>query len=206
MNFTKKEINLLVSLNTPVKVQDFLNSIPFNFERDDVDTLKSPLRTLRENNAHCFEGALLGAYILSFYGHKPRVMYLKSTKHDFDHVVALFKINGYWGALSKTNHNVLRYREPIYKNVRELAMTYFHEYFLDNGLKTLRAYSDILDLSIYKKGQNKDWAISEKDLWFVDAKLDKLKHHNILLPSMLKKLRKADGVEIQAGKLLEYKK
>ena len=125
-DFTSTEIKYLKTLTTPAKVQDFLNAIPFNFEIDGKDTIKSPLRILRTWNAHCFEGALLGAYVLSLHGNKPMLLHLNSMKNDFDHVVALFKVNGYWGALSKTNHAVLRYREPVYKTVRELAMSYFH--------------------------------------------------------------------------------
>ncbi|MDQ5954717.1 MAG: hypothetical protein QG583_645 [Patescibacteria group bacterium] len=202
MNFTKGELKFLKSLNTPAKVQDYLNSLPFNFEYDGVDTIKSPLRVLREHNAHCFEGAILGAYILSLHKHKSLLMYLKTTKHDFDHVIAPFKIGKYWGALSKTNHNVLRYREPIYKDIRELAMSYFHEYFLDNGDKTLRQYSDILDLSKIKE----NWAIDKNDLWYIDKALDKMKHFDIVPKEVLKKLRKVDKIEVSASKREEYKK
>ncbi len=202
MNFTKGELKFLKSLDTPAKVQDYLNSIPFNFEYDGVDTIKSPLRSMRENNIHCFEGALLGAFILSLHKHKPRLLYLKTTKHDFDHVITPFKIGGFWGALSKTNHNVLRYREPIYKNIRELVLSYFHEYFLDNGDKTLRQYSDVLDLSKIKK----NWTEDENDLWYIDKALDKMKHFDIVPKEILKKLRKVDKIEVSAGKEEEYKK
>src|SRR5476649_1676152 len=115
-SFTKKEKEMLQKLNTPAKVQDFLNSLKFNFE-ETGETLKSPLFALRGKNAHCFEGALLGAYILSLHGFTPYLIHLKTTKEDYDHVVAPFKVGGLWGALSKTNHAVLRYREPIYKNI-----------------------------------------------------------------------------------------
>src|SRR3989344_9556108 len=125
-SFTPKEKILLKKLNTPAKVQDFLNSLEFNFEKRG-ETLKSPLLTLREGNAHCFEGALLGAYILSLRGFTPYLMHLKTIKGDYDHIVAPFKVGGFWGALSKTNHAVLRYREPIYRNIHELALSYFHE-------------------------------------------------------------------------------
>ncbi len=188
-------------LNTPAKVQDFLNSIPRNFEQDGVDTVKSPLRVLRENSAHCIEGAILGAYILSLHGHKPLLINLKSTKKDLDHVIAIFKEGKYFGALSKTNHAVLRYREPIYKNIRELAMSYFHEYFTDDGMKTLRAYSAPLNLNIFEDA----WPTAEIDLWGIDEELDKVKYYEIAPKSILKKLRKADKIEIKAGKITEYK-
>lgn len=198
--FAKKEKTLFKKLNTPAKVQDFLNTLRFNFEKRGA-TLKSPLSTLRGKNAHCMEGALLGAYILSLHGFKPYVMCLKAIKRDYDHVIAPFKIGRFWGALSKTNHSVLRYREPVYKNIRELAMSYFHEYFLDNGSKTLRKYSKLLNLNTFEK----NWALIEIDLWGIDQELDKIKYYNIL-PKHLKKLRRADKVEIKAGKIVEYKK
>ncbi|MCM2339293.1 MAG: hypothetical protein NDI62_02450 [Burkholderiales bacterium] len=185
-------------LNTPAKVQDFLNSLKFNFEKDGKNVIKSPIRVLREKNAHCIEGAILGAYVLSLHGYKPLILHLKTTKGDFDHMITPFKKDGLWGALSKTNHAVLRYREPVYKNIRELVMSYFHEYFLDNGNKTLRSYSIPLNLNIFEKG----WEVAEYDLWGIDDELDKIKHYNILSKTVLKNLRKVDKVEVEAGKIV----
>jgi hypothetical protein len=199
--FTKKEIALIQKLNTPAKVQDFLNSLRFNFEPNSA-SLKSPIYTMRANNAHCMEGALLGAYMLSRHGFKPYLMLLKAHKSDFDHVIAPFKIGGYWGALSKTNHAVLRYREPIYKTLRELALSYFHEYFLNDGTKTLRSYSELLNLDTFQD----DWATLDGDLWGIDEELDNIKHFETVPKSYIKKLRKADKVEIEAGKITEYEK
>jgi len=187
-------------LNTPSKVQDFLNAIPSNFEHDGKDTVRSPIRVLRDNTAHCIEGAIVGAYILSLHGHKPLVLHLESAKGDLDHVVTLFKIDGLWGALSKTNHAVLRYREPVYKTIRELVMSYFHEYFTDDGVKTLRRYSDPLNLNAFED----DWPVAEMDLWGIDEELDRIKHHDILPKKMIKKLRKADSIERTVGKITEW--
>ena len=211
--FTPPKKKLLKSLNTPAKVQDYLNSLEFNFETDGKDVIKSPIRVMREKSAHCMEGAVLAAYILSLHGYKPLILHLQTTKHDFDHVIAVFQKDGLWGAISKTNHAVLRYREPVYQTVRELVMSYFHEYFLNgNGQKTLRRYSKVLDLSkkdILKK-IGKDWAVREDDLWEIDDELDRIKHFDIVPKKISKKvyknLRKADKVEIEAGKIEEYKK
>jgi hypothetical protein len=210
LSFTKKEKALLKKLNTPAKVQDFLNGIKFNFEKParlggTGETLKSPVMVLRQGtkkSVHCMEGALFGAYILSLHGFIPYVLCLKSAKGDYDHVVTPFKVWGLWGALSKTNHAVLRYREPIYKNVRELSMSYFHEYFLNNGKKTLRTYSELFNLNTLPD----NWFLSEKDLWYIDKKLDKIKYYDIVPRSYIKNLRKADKVEILAGKIVEWKK
>ncbi|MFA6273932.1 MAG: hypothetical protein WC662_02120 [Candidatus Paceibacterota bacterium] len=210
--FTNKEKELMEKLNTPAKVQDFLNILKFNFEKNG-ETLKSPIRVLREKNAHCLEGAIFGAYILSLHGQKPLLLHLETTKDDFDHVVALFQKDGFWGALSKTNHGVLRYREPIYKNIRELVMSYFHEYFLDNGKKTLRKYSRPLNLNIFPArnashsvaGGEKSWITAEHDLWEIDQELDKIKHYDIAPKKIFKKLRLADKIEIEMGKIVECK-
>ncbi len=201
LSFTKKEIDLIKKLNTPAKVQDFLNKIPFNFEQKG-ETLKSPIMVLRANNAHCMEGAILGAYILSTHGFQPLILHLEATKEDYDHIIAPFKINGLWGAISKTNHAVLRYREPIYKSIRELVMSYFHEYFLDSGIKTLRRYSEPLNLKVFEDS----WELEDCDLWGIDEELDKIKHHDILSKLHIKDLRKADKIEIKAGKIVEFKK
>lgn len=208
MKFTKKEKKLMQKLNTPAKVQDFLNSLKFNFEKParrggDGETLKSPVMVLRKKNAHCLEGAILGAYILSLHGFPPLILHLQTTRDDFDHVITPFKQYGLWGALSKTNHAVLRYREPIYKDIHELVMSYFHEYFLNkNGKKTLRKYSDSLNLNIF--GRN--WAVAEDELWYIDKALDKIKHYHIAPRIVFKNLRKADKVEVEAGKIVQFKK
>ncbi len=199
-----KELTFFKKLNTPKKLQDFINSIPINFDNGH-DTLMSPRRVLRENRAHCLEGAFLAAAVLWFHGQRPLLMDLKSLNNDYDHVVTLFKKDNHWGAISKTNHAVLRYREPIYKNPRELAMSYFHEYFLDDGKKTMRNYSMPFDLSSFAKGKS-NWLIAEDDLWDLGAALDDSPHLPILTKSMVAGLRRADEIEIEAGNLVEYKK
>ncbi len=200
--FTEKEIKVFRSLNTPKKIQDFINKIPANFEPDG-DTVLSPRRVLRENRAHCIEGAMFAAAALRFQGYKPLVLDLTTVKDDDDHVVAVFRHNGHWGAISKTNHAVLRYREPVYKSIRELVMSYFHEYFTNHdGKKTLRSYSMPVDLSHFDK---LGWMTSEEDLWYVPEYLFEVQHKPILSRSQIAMLRKADPVEVEAGKIVEWK-
>src|SRR3989344_6349937 len=115
-----KEFKIFKKLNSPSKIQDFLNEIPINFEKKG-ETCKSPLVVLKSNNAHCIEGAMLASAALWYHGEKPLLLDLKTSNDDEDHVVALFKANNRWGAISKTNHAVLRYRDPIYLSVRELV-------------------------------------------------------------------------------------
>lgn len=201
-NLTKKEVNLLKSLNTPKKIQDYLNKLEINFDYG-KDTYRSPREVIRTGKCHCIEGATFAAFALSLNGYKPLLVHLKTTKHDYEHVIAVFKKNGKWGAITKTNHAVLRYREPVYNSIRELVMSFFHEYFLDSGKKTLRSYTMPVNLSRFDK---KNWQTDEKDLWYIDSYLDKVKHYNILNKKQIADLRKADKVEIMAGKLVEWKR
>jgi len=199
--FTKEEVKIYKKLNTPKKIQDFLNSLKVNFEGAG-DTCFSPRTVLREKKAHCVEGAVFAAAALRFHGHEPFILDMESTKKDFDHVVAMFKINGCWGCLSKTNHAVLRYREPVYRTVRELVMSHFHEYFMDNGKKTLRRFSMPVNLKRFDKF---NWMTSDEEVWYIPEYLVEVKHFDILTGVQVRRLRKADEIEIKAGKLVEEK-
>jgi hypothetical protein len=200
--YSQAERKLFKKLDSPKKIQDYLNGLKFNFESKE-ETCYSPRMVMRHRKAHCMEGAMFAAAALEFNGAKPQVMDLRSVKGDFDHVVAVFKQYGCFGAISKTNHAVLRYREPIYKTLRELALSYFHEYFLNNGKKTLREYSALFNLSHFN---NLNWRTSEKNLFEIPEYLDEIKHYNILPKAQIRNLRKADNIEIKAGKLVEWKK
>ncbi len=191
----------LKRFKTPAKIQDFINSIPFNFEKEG-STNMSIARALKANRAHCFEGALIAAFALSLQGRKPLLMDLVSLDSDFDHVVALFKEGARWGAISKTNHAVLRYREPVYRDPKELAMSYFHEYFLLNGTKTLRSFSKPFDLTKF----GRTWIDGQDDLLWLTEKLDSSPHTRILNPKMARGLRRADPIEIRAGEIEEWEK
>ena len=193
------EFRVLRALDRPRKVQDFVNRIPVNKERG-RETCTSPLLTLRRNKAHCMEGALLAALALWMHGHRPLILDLKTAAADVDHLVALFRVDGYWGGVTKTNHAVLRYREPIYRNVRELAVSYFHEYFMNNGAKTLRQYSEPFDLRKW----NGDWMTGDDDLWDLERAIDRSPHHELISRKQIAGLRKADKIEIRAGKLTEW--
>lgn len=199
--YTNSETTLFKKLNTPVKVQDFLDSLKINFE-ENGETVMSPRFVIKTQKAHCMEGAMLAAAILEFHGQEPLVLDLRSAKHDLDHVVAVFKVKGFWGSISKTNHAVLRYREPIYKTIRELALSFFHEYFDVKGRKTLREYSNILNLKYFNR---LEWRTTEQDLFEIPEYLDTIKHFKILNLSQIKNLRKADKIEIKAGELVEFR-
>lgn len=202
LNLTKQEQKILSKLNTPGKIQDFLNKLEINFE-EKGETCMSPRRVLREKKAHCIEGAFLAYLCLKINNKKAWVVDLKTTQDDFEHVLCVFKKDEKYGAISKTNHAVLRYREPVYNSIRELVMSFFHEYFDNKGRKTLRSFSIPVDL--FKKFGS-SWITAEEELWKMHDYLDKLRHFKILSIKQARNLRRADKIEIQAGKILEWKK
>jgi hypothetical protein len=195
---------VLRRLRTPEKVQDFLNALPANFELRG-ETYRSPRRVLRDRTAHCFEGALLAAAAFLVNGKKPLLMDLRTDPAipDGDHVVALFKKRGLWGAVSKTNHAWLRYREPIYRTVRELALSYFHEYIWDDGRKSLRAYSRPVNLrSLMKRG----WLTDERELHWLVRAVDRAPHAPLAPRAAVKEYRLAEPIELAVGELEEWSK
>jgi hypothetical protein len=208
------ELALLKKLSTPNKVQDFLDHFPVNFSQIG-EPVQSPRQVLQNKKAHCIEAAILAAAALAYHGRPALLMDLQASDDDEDHVVALFKENGLWGAVSKTNHPTLRWRDAIYKTERELALSYFNEYFLFEpyhfakkvakgklGTKTLRKYSKSFDLA--KIDPVKWWAA--KDLDWLAEKLDASPHYPLVPKSAIKNLRKASALEIKAAKLEEWKK
>lgn len=201
--FSKKELAFFSKLNNPRKVQDFINSLKANFE-ENGDTCMSPKSVLKKGKAHCVEGALLAATILRFHGYEPLILDLEATKEDYDHVIALFKVKGYWGSIGKSNHNFMRYRDPIYRNVRELVLSCFHEYFENKkGKKTLRMYSRPVNL---KRFDEYNWMCSDEDVWFIPEHLAKIKHYRVLNKSQTRILRNADNFELKVGRIEQYSK
>ncbi|MFZ1654393.1 MAG: hypothetical protein WBO92_03845 [Candidatus Moraniibacteriota bacterium] len=198
---TEKEEAFIRRLSTPEKIQDHLDTLPFNFEKQGL-TFYSPRVVIREGKAHCIEAACLAAFALWYHGAEPLILDLRSLRYDFDHVVTLFQRNGYWGALSKTNHGVLRYRDPIYRTVRELALTYFHEYYLTTtGRKTLREYSRPFDLKRF----GTEWVTSEDSLIDIAEALDLSRHHPLVPRVNERQLRLASAIERQTGSIPEWR-
>lgn len=201
---------ILKRLSSPKKIQDFLDTLPVNLELNG-DTYMSVDRTLRTGEAHCLEGALVAALALWMHGQPPFLLDLKSSNGD-DHIVTLFKQGGRWGAISKTNHTTLRFRDPVYETIRELALSYFHEYIhLKTGDKILVSYSEPFDLRNVKapgksnKESIVDWMSGENELdWLADA-LDMSPHHKMYPSKNKKYLRRADKVELKAGNVVEWK-
>ena len=192
-----KELRILRKLKTPQQVQDFLNALPMNYS----ETCFSPRMVLRKRTAHCMEGAMLAALALRLQGRKPLVIDLKAVDRDLDHIVTIFQEGKYFGGISKTNHGVLRYREPVYRSIRELVMSYFHEYFLEDGKKTLRSYTNPINLSRFDPD---GWMTDEEDVWYVPEAIDAAKHIPLFTKSQIAKFRRADKIERQMGKLTEW--
>jgi hypothetical protein len=202
LGLNKSELKIFSRLSTPIKIQDFLDSLPINFEPNG-ETYMSPRRALKAKKIHCFEGALLAATALWLKGELALLLDLKAAAPEEDHVVTLYKRHGYWGAISKTNHAALRFRDPVYKTLRELALSYFHEYFSNQtGKKCLRQYSDPFNL---KKIGTK-WITADEDLDYIVQALDDSPHYSLVAKKNLRLLRRADKMELKAGKLVEWKK
>jgi hypothetical protein len=194
------EFRIFKKYNTPSKIQDFLDTIPINFELGG-ETYRRPLHTLKHNKAHCMEGALLAASMLWYHGYEPLLMDFRTSKDDpTDHVVAVFKFKGFWGAISKTNHNVLRYRDPVYKSERELAMSYFNEYFGGNRRKSLREYSKPYSLLKYPD----TWLTDKKHAQDIVSDLDNTKHFKVVPKHLEKYLRPIDKLEFVNSKPVEW--
>jgi hypothetical protein len=196
-----KEFKLLSRLDTPQKIQKFLDRLPMNHE-ENGETCMSPLRVLRERKAHCIEAGFLAGLCLRMQGQKPLIVNLKVETIDVDHVVALFKQNGYYGAISKTNHVGLRYRDPIYRSVRELVMTYFHEYNLTkNGRKTLLGYSNPINLNRF----GTKWITAHEDLWDIAEKIYDAPYISVVPKENRKYLYAAQPFERRVSSIPEWK-
>ena len=170
-NLSKDELHLLRRLSTPEKIQQYLEDLPYNKERDG-ETCRSPRLALSHGTAHCFEGALLAAAALRVNGQPPLILDLESVRDD-DHVISVFRLNGCWGAIAKSNYAGLRFRTPVYRTLRELVMSYFEHYYNLDGEKTLRAYSRPINLSRFDR---LEWMTSEEPLWPIPEYLCEIKH------------------------------
>lgn len=194
----------LEKLNTPKKIQDYLESISFNHEKDG-ETCRSPKNVIKMKEAHCMEGALLACAALYFQKRPMLILSLRVCSDDYDHALALFKENNHWGAISKTNHSVLGFRDPVYRTIRELAMSYFHEYFLpSSGEKTMRGYSRPINLKKF----GVSFIDSSDDLSYIAWNIYNSVHAPILPNRYEKNLRKATSLELKIAQVSyeNYKK
>ncbi len=195
--FSAAERSVLQRLSTPEKIQRFLDSeIRYNKEPEGP-TCRSPRRVLRERLAHCMEGALFGAAVLRFHGFPPLLMDLEAVRDD-DHVLAIYRQRGHWGAIAKSNYAGLRFREPVYRTLRELAMSYFEHYYNLAGEKTLRGYSRPVRLTRFDRIQ---WMTAEEDVWEVAEYLCGIPHVPLLNGPLERNLNRVDARLRAAGLL-----
>jgi hypothetical protein len=201
LGLTPAEFAVLKRLNTPQKIQAYLYELRQNFELAG-DTCRPVRHVLRHRAAHCIEGAMLAACALWVHGEPPLLMDMRAER-DFDHVVAVFRRHGRWGAISKTNGIGLRWRDPVYGTLRELAMSYFHEYTNRRDHKTLREYSVPYDL---RRVDAAIWVTGEKQAWFVAEELDRIRHFKLVGRRHLRAVIRRDPFERRAGGLLQYRR
>jgi hypothetical protein len=195
--FSPGERRLLARLSTPEKIQRFLDDeIGYNTEPDG-STCRSPRRVMRDRLAQCMEGALFGAAALAHHGHPPLLVDLEAVRDD-DHVLAVYRRRQLWGAVAKSNYSGLRFREPIYRTLRELVMSYFEHYFNLRREKTLRGYSRPLALDSMN---GLDWRTSEVNLWPVAERLVELPHFPVVPPHAERVLTRMDRRLFDAGRL-----
>ncbi len=188
---TPKELRKLRSLKDPYGIQRCLDAMPYHL----ADTGWSPRVVLRENTSHCFEGAMFAAAALRVNGYPPLVIDLEA-EHDTDHVIAVYRQHGHWGAIAKSNYTGCRYREPVYRTLRELALSYFEVYFNLRRERTLRTFSRPVNLARFDR---LEWMTTEKPLWFVAEYLFTIRHIKLLRPGMSKRLHRLDDRSYRAG-------
>ncbi|MCX6817772.1 MAG: hypothetical protein NTU57_02855 [Candidatus Aenigmarchaeota archaeon] len=196
--FSERERRILSRLDTTAKIQDFLDGLEYNLE-EKGDTYYSPKMVLKNMKANCIEAAIFAAAALRFHGFPPLLLDLTSSKEDTDHVIAVFRHKGHWGAIGKSKYTFFTYREPVYKTIRELAMSYFDLYFNYWGKKTMRGFlKKPLNLKIFDR---KNWMNSEKRVFYIATYLDKIPHEKILRKGMAVSLRKVTDIDREAGEL-----
>ena len=182
--FSADELRRLRAFKNPIGIQRFLDQIPYHLAL----TAWSPRRVLREQTAHCLEGGIFAAAALRVLGYPPLLVDLEA-EHDTDHVIAVYKVRNHWGALAKSNFTGCRYREPVYRSLRELALSYFNTYVNLRGERTLRLYSRPINL---RRFDAFDWMTSEESVWFIANYLCDISHHPLLTRFQIKRLTRVD--------------
>jgi hypothetical protein len=190
-SLTPSEIRFLKSLKNPAGIQKFLDVIPYHL----ADTAFSPRKVIEHRTAHCLEGAIFAAAALRYNGYPPLILDLEA-KNDTDHVIAVFKQDGAWGAVASSNYAGCRFRPPIHRTLRELALSYFNDYFNKRKERTLRTFSRPVNLGRFDK---KNWMTSEEDVWFVAEHLLYIPHTRLLTKKMEKNLTRIDERSFNAG-------
>ena len=186
------ERKLLDGLNSPIKIQSFLNTLPYSED----EFYRCPLRVLRERKAHCFDGALFAAMALRRTGCPPLILELIPNRRDDDHILALFKQNDHWGAVAQSNFTGLRFREPVYRSLRELVMSYFEDCFNSAGEKTLVGYRGPINLKVFDR---LDWMSNDTGLETLSNDMDRYRIRPVITGEMAAQLAPVDERSLRAG-------
>jgi hypothetical protein len=189
--FTSAEWRKLKSLKDPHGIQRCLDDMPYHLG----NTAWSPRRVLREHTSHCLEGAIFAAAALRANGFPPLIFDLEAER-DTDHVVAIYRVDGHWGSIAKSNYTGCRYREPVYRSLRELALSYFDTYFNLRGERSLRRYSVPVNL---KRFDHFDWMTTDKPIWFIAEYLFDIRHYPLIGPAQARRLHRLDNRSFRAG-------
>jgi hypothetical protein len=187
-----RDFQTLRALRTPRRIQQFIDALTYQY----ADTAWSPQRVLRDRKGHCMEGALVAAAALRVHGHPPLLLDLEAV-HDDDHVVALYRENGLWGGIAKSNFAGLRFRAPIYRTLRELALSYFEHYYNLRGERTLRAWGGPVNLA---RLDRLNWMTAEEDVWCVPELLIAARHYPLFPHKVARALPRLDRRSFEAGK------
>jgi hypothetical protein len=191
---SKTERTLMAKLNSPSGIQAFLDGFAYSTE----EVYRCPLRVLRERIAHCFDGALFAAAALRRIGFPPLLLEILPNDRDDDHMLALYKMDGHWGAVAKSNFVGLRFREAIYRTLRELVLSYFEQYYNVEREKTLRGYTAPLNLKAFDRF---NWMVSDEPLEQIATRLGEIRKISVVAPQMIAKLSLVDPRSYQAGLL-----
>jgi len=194
MNLTKTELQVFIKLKTPFKIQEFLDAIPYS----DEQRYRCPRSVLQDNKAHCYDGAVFAAAALRMIGYPPLLINMLSNERDDDHILAVFRRKDRWGAVAKSNFSGLRFREPVYRGLRELIMSYFEFYYNIAGQKTLIGYTAPLNLNRFDK---LGWLVNDKAMDAIGLELDNHRKYTIITAAMARQLSTVDKRSYDAGLL-----
>jgi hypothetical protein len=172
------------ALNSPAKIQSFLDSIPYCAR----DLYRSPLSIFQGKSASCLDGALMASLLLRRLGHPPMILELVAEDDD-DHIIALYRRFGLWAALAKSEFAGLRSREPVFRTLRELVLSYFPSYYNARAEHTLRAYTVPLKL---EKFDSSGWVTCDKKAWEISRALDRQRQVRLLSARIARNLHLVD--------------
>jgi hypothetical protein len=190
--FSKDELSVFDQLKSPQKIQLFLLDLPYSAD----ECYRSPRSVLRDRTAHCFDGALFAAAALRYIGYPPLILDMLPNDRDDDHLLAVFRIDGHWGAVAKSNFSGLTYREPIHRSLRELVLSYFEQFYNVSREKTLRAYTLPLNLRPF---DGIGWMGSDEHLDRIAKRLDDIRKVQLLSPAMVRRLAPLDERSYKSG-------